>query len=475
MIMSKGRILVVAPDAMAVLMALADEAYEVTVAKTFGQANYEIARSIVSGQRFRLAILDFQIGDQSGVDFMLKLRAILGDINILLLASDQEKVATALGSTFMPEALILRRANPRQPTEFNSLQTKTLLKKVAEGVRLRRLCLDTPDVQLNGWRFAQNMRGISSARLLMSEFSDGPFGEVENMIFVLTSDGRQVSMAIKPDLTNRQSIVLEMPTAVGCPIRCVTCKVHSQLNRFGQVMPCRVLTTDEMEALVFIAMSQSQAFKNLFRNNASADSLTIFFIGSGDGLVFNLHNCMELVRRLIRKETPRISFMLSTVGSKSGLQEFILKYLSLPVRLSISLNYAFKEIRKKYMPGIKRLSPEELIALGGQVSDKTGEKVIISLPVFAGVNDRWADARELVRLFTDRWHQFEFVLLVGCPGSFPGRPDTTETDVDNFRLKLVRAGMPGELLSQRETFAAYSNAALAHTRPVLKARISKKR
>jgi len=434
---------------------------DIVTATSVEEVNIVVSESLLTNNRFKLAIVDVEPGDKSGIELMMKLREILGDINVIAVIREEDKETARLLQVFNPDDVIIREVYRDAPTEFYQPQKETLVAKVREWIAPRRISIDPVSVQKKRWEFARGMRGITAMIPLSEQILSGPKGVVEKLVLTRKEDGRWAFFTIYPDPDGPPgSIILAFPTLhSNCPIRCRCCNMAAG-DCGGLDDELVVFSEEEMEALLWVASSRPR-FKSAMVSRGKK-KITLMFLGKGEGLVFNLRNCISFVRRVTGQVGRLIKFMMSSVGSVIALETYIRDCLGVSLQHSFSLIYPFEDMRAEYMKGTKGQPIKRLIELYGDgIAEPTGEPVIVALPVFPGLNDQMKHAREIYRLFKGRWHQFRFVLMAGY--GMAGVRNASEADVLAYQAKLKMAGVPGNLIGRRETFAEYENASLGRT------------
>ncbi len=176
-------------------------------------------------------------------------------------------------------------------------------------------------------------------------------------------------------------LTLCLSTQHGCGMGCVFCRT----GRMGWI---RDLEAEEI-------LGQLYAVRSLL---GGEDRIThVVLMGMGEPLA-NLRSTLRALRILTHPLgggfSPR-RITVSTVGIPAGIRAL---FREVPVSLTLSLNAADPETRSRLMPVNRKYPMEEVLDLLRGLPLPPRRRYTVAYVLIAGVNDRPADARRLVRL-----------------------------------------------------------------------------
>src|SRR5438270_835919 len=160
------------------------------------------------------------------------------------------------------------------------------------------------------------------------------------------------------------------------------------------------------------------------------------FMGMGEPM-FNVDSVLAAARRLPDVGITHRRTTVSTVGWLPGLRRFVGE-VEEPIRLALSLHAPNDALRSELMPVNDRYPLEEVLDECRRYFGVRGRKVFVEYVMLAGVNDRYEQAGELVKLLNPRF--FKVNLIPYNPtGMYEG---STRKAIAAFRRALVDHGLP---------------------------------
>lgn len=439
-----GRILVVEDDNTILTqldLMLKRVGYDVVCARTIQLANELVADSLREKKLFKLALLDLHVWDQSGGEFGRRIIDIIGNINVAIITANPDE-ASAL--TYLPDNVLIKPIN-----------SGTLLEMCAKLMKPLRNRIASSDVTLNHWIATQHFKGFESLKFHSRKMDvSNPNEDTEKITSVSSGDKAYINTVIYNNKEVDKDVVnIALSALLGCPGRCAFCKNH--LNRksiFGSKRSfIRQLTEDEIVGQAYLAMN-SWRVKQAFIKNSKL-KLVFNLTCEGDGLVWNLDNCMKAFRQLSEIPNLEVELIITSVGNEAKLLEFAEKYIDLPkTRHYRSINSLKKEVRRKLKPGVRDHSLEKIRDIDYTIATKTNEPVTISWIVIKGINDQPEDAKMIKSFYGDRFlpdgrPAFRIKLMPLVPGSlkdvegFEHIKDTKPKDIENFHNLLKKEGV----------------------------------
>jgi 23S rRNA (adenine2503-C2)-methyltransferase len=182
----------------------------------------------------------------------------------------------------------------------------------------------------------------------------------------------------------RRSLCLSSQS--GCPLTCTFCATGQM--RFG-----RNLTADEI---------LDQALH--FRREETLDHAV--FMGMGEPMM-NLDAVLAACERLPDLGITNRRTAISTVGWVPGIDR--LTQCDLPVRLALSLHAADDALRSQIMPVNDRYPLADVLAACERYYARKRRRVFVEYVMLAGVNDRYEQALQLVRLLDRRIYKVNLI------------------------------------------------------------------
>ncbi|KKR20811.1 MAG: putative dual-specificity RNA methyltransferase RlmN [Parcubacteria group bacterium GW2011_GWE2_39_37] len=444
---TKGRILVVEDELDSLKFTakiLRNSGYEVVEADSIDLANQIITSSLITGVMFNLILLDLQMQLLpqtklwSGEEFGRRVIEIIGNVNVVVITGNADLAARL---TYKPDDAIIK------PVNIN-----TLLDSCKKLMKPERRRANPPDVMLNLWLSTQYFQGFESLTF-HSRRTDRtrPGEESEKITSRCVLDGAFINTVI---YRKKKGVVnISLSSLLGCPADCVNCKnPRNRRNRYGhKVKFIRPLTEGEIIGQAYVALN-SPKVKNFLKKGGKT-KLIFNLASEGDGLVWNLDNCMKTFIQLSKITALDISFKITSVGSESALLEYIRKYINLPrVTHHRSIDSLLPETRFRLKPGTIKEPLTRIRNCDEIIAQMTNQPVTISWVVMKGVNDSIEDARMIADFYGNRFLPdgrpiFRIKLMALVPGSldhangFDEAKGTTMEDVKRFRGYLKKEGV----------------------------------
>ncbi|KKQ61139.1 MAG: Multi-sensor hybrid histidine kinase [Parcubacteria group bacterium GW2011_GWE2_38_18] len=439
----KGRILIVEdnPDNLSVTASvLRRVGYEVVEADSIERGNEIITASLIVGHHFNLALLDLHVHQRSGGEFGRRVIEIIGNINVAIITGQADMAAML---TYRPDDAIIKPVN-----------LGTLLEVCQKLIKPLRRSANLPDVKLNLWLATKNLQGFESLFFHSRKIDTSrPDEEVEKITSRCILDGAFINTVIyRNKKVDKDVINVALSTLLGCPGTCINCKNHrNRKNCNGKKAQfLRPLTEGEILGQAYLALN-SPRVKRLFKKGSKV-KLVFNLTCEGDGLVWNLDNCMRTFQQLSKITNLEVGFIITSVGSESAQLEYIRKYINIPnVRHYRSIDSLVGETRTQLKPGV----PKELQRIRNCdeiIAQMTNESVTISWVVMRGINDSIEDAKMIADFYGNRFLPdgrpiFRIKLMALVPGSldhvngFDEAKGTTMEDVKRFRGYLRKEGI----------------------------------
>jgi 23S rRNA (adenine2503-C2)-methyltransferase len=230
---------------------------------------------------------------------------------------------------------------------------------------------------------------------------------------LLTKDGRPIEAVLMRFRDQRRSLCLSSQS--GCPLTCTFCATGQM--RFG-----RNLTASEI-------LDQALHFRRL----GPVDHAV--FMGMGEPMM-NLDEVLEACRRLPDLGITSRHTAISTVGWIPGIER--LAEEPMPIRLALSLHAPDEALRSELMPVNDRYPLADVLAACRSYRERKRRMVFVEYVMLAGVNDSYAQARQLAELL-DPW-SFKVNLIPYNPTSSPYEGSSPKA-IDAFRSELERHGI----------------------------------
>jgi 23S rRNA (adenine2503-C2)-methyltransferase len=230
---------------------------------------------------------------------------------------------------------------------------------------------------------------------------------------LLTKDGLPIEAVLMRFRDQRRSLCLSSQS--GCPLTCTFCATGQM--RFG-----RNLTASEI-------LDQALHFRRL----GAVDHAV--FMGMGEPMM-NLDEVLEACRRLPDLGISSRHTAISTVGWIPGIER--LAEEPMPIRLALSLHAPDEALRSELMPVNDRYPLADVLAACRSYRERKRRMVFVEYVMLAGVNDSYAQARQLAGLL-DPW-SFKVNLIPYNPTSSPYEGSSPKA-IDAFRSELERHGI----------------------------------
>jgi 23S rRNA (adenine2503-C2)-methyltransferase len=305
------------------------------------------------------------------------------------------------------------------------------------GLRAAMGDLDEPSYrarQLYAWLYRRRARAFadmtSLSRGLRERLEEGfelGWGEVAERArsadgtvkYLLSLPGGAAAESVYIPEDRRRTICIS--TQAGCPLKCAFCLTGLTGYR-------RNLTTAEILGQVAWVMAEAPP---------RAQGWNVVVMGMGEPLL-NYEATMRALRILMDPDAFAVApkkLTLSTVGILPALE----RLMGEPRRpnLAISLHAPNAGLRRELMPIEARYPLAEVIAAARRYPLPRGGLVTYEYVLLRGVNDRPADARELVRLLAGSRAKVNLIPLNPAP-QIPFSPPSPEA-VDEFCRVLAAA------------------------------------
>lgn len=460
----KGRVLVVEDDPatlQVVMIVLKSVGFEVVGVGSITLANEAISASLRERRFFNLAVLDLHVGLGSGGEFGRRLIEIIGNINVMVMTAHPEPAALL---TYRPDSTVIKPVNLDTLRE----ESRKLLKPLRRQV-------DSIDVMLNHWLATSNLHGFESLKFHSSKVDTSKPGEdVEKITSIATLDGAYINTVLYNNKkVDKRVVNIALSSLLGCLGQCVFCQNHRN-RKDSDGCPAgylRQLTVGEIMGQAYLALNRPRV-KRAFKKGSKL-KLVFNLTCEGDGLVWNLDNCMRAFTRLSEITNLEISFIITSIGSESSLREFTRKYVNLPrTRHYRSIDSLVPKTRKQLKPGAAGESLKKLRDADEIIARITNEPVTISWALIKGVNDRPEDAAMIADFYGNRYLPdgrpiFRIKLMPLVPGSLDGVEgfeaveSTSPVDMKRFKRLLVKLGLKD--VRERDIVGLLINAGCGNT------------
>jgi len=150
----------------------------------------------------------------------------------------------------------------------------------------------------------------------------------------------------------------------------------------------------------------------------------------------NLDEVLEACRRLPDLGISARHTAISTVGWIPGIER--LADEPMPIRLALSLHAPDEALRSELMPVNDRYPLADVLAACRSYRERKRRMVFVEYVMLAGVNDSFAQARQLAGLL-DPW-SFKVNLIPYNPTRSPYEGSSSKA-IDAFRSELERHGI----------------------------------
>jgi 23S rRNA (adenine2503-C2)-methyltransferase len=228
-----------------------------------------------------------------------------------------------------------------------------------------------------------------------------------------TADGRPVEAVLMRYRDARRSLCLSSQS--GCPLTCSFCATGQM--RFG-----RNLTASEI-------LDQALHFRRLEPVDHAV------FMGMGEPMM-NLDAVLEACRRLPEIGISHRRTAISTVGWVPGIARLAAD--PIPVRLALSLHAADDALRSQLMAVNDRYPLETVLGACRDYYERKRRRVFVEYVMLAGVNDSYAQARQLAEVLDPR--AFKVNLIPYNPTDSPYQGSSPKA-IEAFRAQLERHGI----------------------------------
>ncbi len=228
-----------------------------------------------------------------------------------------------------------------------------------------------------------------------------------------TGDGLPLEAVLMRYRDGRRSLCLSSQS--GCPLTCKFCATGQM--RFG-----RNLTASEI---------LDQALH--FRRHDAVDHAV--FMGMGEPMM-NLDAVLDACERLPAVGIGHRHTAVSTVGWIPGIERLATQ--PLPIRLALSLHAADDALRGELMPVNHRYPLADVLAACRAYYERKRRMVFIEYVMLAGVNDSYAQARQLTEVLDPR--VFKVNLIPYNPTDSPYQGSSPKA-IEAFRHELERHGL----------------------------------
>jgi 23S rRNA (adenine2503-C2)-methyltransferase len=228
-----------------------------------------------------------------------------------------------------------------------------------------------------------------------------------------THDGRPVEAVLMRFRDGRRSLCVSSQS--GCPLTCRFCATGQM--RFG-----RNLTASEI---------LDQALH--FRRSEAIDHAV--FMGMGEPMM-NLDAVLEACRRLPEVGISHRHTAISTVGWIPGIQRLAAD--PMPLRLALSLHAADEALRSELMPVNDRYPLVDVLAACRDYYAAKRRMVFVEYVMLGGVNDSYAQARQLAELLDPRMFKVNLIPFNPTDAPYDG---SSPKAIEAFRAELERHGV----------------------------------
>jgi 23S rRNA (adenine2503-C2)-methyltransferase len=228
-----------------------------------------------------------------------------------------------------------------------------------------------------------------------------------------THDGRPVEAVLMRYRDGRRSLCLSSQS--GCPLTCTFCATGQM--RFG-----RNLTASEI---------LDQALH--FRRTDEVDHAV--FMGMGEPMM-NMDAVLAACERLPALGIGNRHTAVSTVGWIPGIER--LSEQPMPIRLALSLHAADEALRSALMPVNDRYPLHDVLAACRSYYERKRRMVFVEYVMLAGVNDSYAQARQLAEVLDPR--MFKVNLIPYNPTGSPYEGSSPKA-IEAFRAELESRGV----------------------------------
>ncbi len=228
-----------------------------------------------------------------------------------------------------------------------------------------------------------------------------------------THDRRPVEAVLMRYRDGRRSLCVSSQS--GCPLTCTFCATGGM--KFG-----RNLTASEIV---------DQALH--FRRFEDVDHCV--FMGMGEPLM-NLDHVLAAARRLPALGITHRRTTISTVGWVPGIDR--LTESPEPIRLAFSLHAPEDALRSQVMPVNEKYPLADVLAACERWHERKRKLVYIEYVMLAGVNDSFAQARQLADLLDPATYKVNLIPYNPAGGPYEG---SSREAIDAFHAVLTEHGL----------------------------------
>jgi len=235
-----------------------------------------------------------------------------------------------------------------------------------------------------------------------------------------THDGRPVEAVLMSYRDGRRSLCVSSQS--GCPLTCSFCATGQM--RFG-----RNLTASEI-------LDQALHFRRTTGCARGARPIDhAVFMGMGEPMM-NLDAVLEACRRLPEVGIGHRHTAISTVGWVPGIQRLAADPMAL--RLALSLHAADETLRSELMPVNDRYPLADVLAACRDYYEAKRRMVFIEYVMLSGVNDSYAQARQLAKVLDPRMFKVNLIPFNPTDAPYDG---SSPKAIEAFRAELERHGV----------------------------------
>ena len=251
------------------------------------------------------------------------------------------------------------------------------------------------------------------------------------------ADGNQAESVYIPDMEEDGGAVC-LSSQVGCTLTCQFCHTGTQTL-------VRDLTAGE---IVGQFMAARDSYRDWPQFNGNDRLLTnVVLMGMGEPL-FNYDNVLKALKILMDEEGMAVSKRKITLSTAGVVPMIKLLGEDAGVNLAISLHATNNELRSRLMPINKKYPLEELLAACRDYQTlSNSRRITFAYILIKDVNDRIADAKELVRLVHGIPAKFNLIPFNHWPDS--SFECSTPEKVQRFAEILRNAGYPAPVRQPR--------------------------
>jgi 23S rRNA (adenine2503-C2)-methyltransferase len=246
-------------------------------------------------------------------------------------------------------------------------------------------------------------------------------GDAKKYVFELSDDKCIETVCIK----RKTGITACVSTQAGCPVQCVFC----ESGRNGLI---RNLTASEIvQQIIFLEEPVNR----------------IVFMGIGeplynyDALIKSIH----ILRDRNGIDFPTDGITISTVGPIKFLKK--LREEHIKIQLVLSLHATNQKTRNYIIPGMTGNNINETVKTALSYSKRHNRKLIVAYLLLPGINDRYADIKQLAEWFK---HENVMINLLEYNKTKHGIfKNPNRKDIERFRNNLENHGIEVKIRASR--------------------------